>query len=236
MERGYTVSAAVVEQRRAAPLVHGVRSEGKVRNVARAQKRVILRHLGVRARDLDAVSAVYVDVLARSLAKAVMLDSYYAERGIVRPDGQGEPTLAVYMSALNQARLTAGKLAEHMARLGVSGDDLADYIDAEYGAMATASKSRCPRPSRCWRRARTAACSGSSSTPASASCLRLVEENPTTVALCGPAGRQDVQRRLLPRAQPAPPTRPGRDRRGADPLGGLDREQSRAGRAAPRAT
>ena len=37
------------------------------------------------------------------------------------------------MSALNQARLTAGKLAEHMARLGVSGDDLGDYIDAEYG-------------------------------------------------------------------------------------------------------
>ena len=132
MAESYTVSAAVVEQRRAAATVHGVRSDVHVGNVARAQKRRILRRLGVRAADLDAVSAVYVDVLARSLAKAVMLDSYYAERGIVRPDGQGEPTLALYMSALNQARLTAGKLAEHMSRQGVTGDDLHDYIDSEY--------------------------------------------------------------------------------------------------------
>ena len=112
------MSAAVVQQQRAAATVHGVRSEGRVRNVARAQKRVFCVVWGCGRRDLDAVSAVYVDVLARSLAKAVMLDSYYAERGIVRPDGQGEPTLAVYMSALNQARLTAGKLAEHMSPAG----------------------------------------------------------------------------------------------------------------------
>jgi hypothetical protein len=87
----------------------------------------------MRASDLDAVSAVYVDVLARSLAKVVMLDAYYVERGIVRPDGTGEPTLGVYMGALNQARLTAAKLAEHMSRQGATGDDLRDYIDAEYG-------------------------------------------------------------------------------------------------------
>jgi hypothetical protein len=61
------------------------------------------------------------------------LDAFYAERGIVRPDGQGEPTLAVYLSCLNQARLTASKLAEHMARQGVTGDELGEYIDATYG-------------------------------------------------------------------------------------------------------
>jgi hypothetical protein len=132
MAGSYTVSGAVVEQRRAAATVHGVRSDAHVRDVARAQKRRILRRLGMRASDLDAISAVFVDVLARSLAKVVMLDAYYAERGIVRSDGQGEPTLAIYMSALNQAGLTAVKLAEHMSRQGVTGDDLHDYIDAEY--------------------------------------------------------------------------------------------------------
>ena len=129
----YTVTAAVVEQRRAAGTAHGTRSEVLVRDAARAQKRRILRRLGVRASELDAVSVVFVDVLARSLALAGMLDRFYIGRGVVREDGQGEPTLSVYLSALNQARLTAAKLAEHMARQGVSGDDLHDYIEAEYG-------------------------------------------------------------------------------------------------------
>jgi hypothetical protein len=134
VEGSYTVTAAVVEQRRAASTRHGTRSEVLVRDAARAQKRRILRRLGVRSADLDAVSAVLVDVLARSLALAGMLDRFYAGRGVVREDGQGEPTLAVYLSALNQARLTAAKLAEHMSRQGVTGDDLRDYIVENYGA------------------------------------------------------------------------------------------------------
>ena len=64
--------------------------------------------------------------------------------------------------------------------------------------------------------------------------LQLVEEQPDDDRARGQAGREDLQRRLLPRAQPAPPSRPRRDRRRPDPLGCLDRELSRAGGPAPR--
>ena len=118
--------------KRQAPAFHGLTSERKFRPVAKNQKRTLLRKLGVRGGDLDAVAAVYVDVLARALAKIQLLDEYYAVHGIVRADGQGEPTLPIYGSMLNQARLTAWKLAEHMAREGQQGPSLEDYIDSTY--------------------------------------------------------------------------------------------------------
>ena len=136
--KAYPITEAVVRQRREAATRHGARSEAQVRDMARAQKRRILRKLGLRAGDLDAISAVYVDVLARSLGKAALLDHFYAERGIVREDGSGEPTLAFYMSALNQARLTATKLAEHLERQDVNAPSLEDYIDAKYGGNGDA--------------------------------------------------------------------------------------------------
>jgi hypothetical protein len=126
------MSAAAVEQRRNAQLVHGAQSEPRVKDAARAQKRRLLRRLGRRASDLDAISALYVDLLSRSLAKLALLDKHYAAAGIVREDGQGQATLPLYVSMLNSARLTAARLADHMARQGEQGEDLADYIAANY--------------------------------------------------------------------------------------------------------
>jgi hypothetical protein len=82
--------------------------------------------MGRRASDLDAVSGVFVDLLARALAKVSLLDRYYAEAGIVREDGTAQPTLALYLSALNAARLTARQLAEHMGSQGETGEQLED--------------------------------------------------------------------------------------------------------------
>lgn len=131
--RSYSVSPAVREQRRAAALVHGAKSEARIRPVAKNQKRMLLRKLGLRAGDLDAVSAILVDLLARSLAKLQLLDEHYARVGIVRADGSGEPTLALYFSALNSARLTAGRLGDQLARRGDGGESLEDYIVQTYG-------------------------------------------------------------------------------------------------------
>lgn len=129
----YPITPAVIEQRRNAATRHGLRSEYKLRATAKNQKRTILRKLGVAARDLDAVSAIYVDVMARGLAKAQLLDTYYAEHGIVREDGQGEPTLSIYLSALNLVRLTAGRLSEHLSRRGgLPTESLDSYIDQTY--------------------------------------------------------------------------------------------------------
>jgi hypothetical protein len=130
----YPITPAVIEQRRDAATRHGLRSEYRLRATAKNQKRTILRKLGVAARDLDAVSAIYVDVMARGLSKVQLLDTYYAERGIVREDGQGEPTLSVYLSALNLVRLTAGRLSEHLQRQGgLPTESLQSYIEGNYG-------------------------------------------------------------------------------------------------------
>jgi hypothetical protein len=132
--RPYSVTPAVRRQRVEAATVHGARSERQVAATAKNQKRVILRRLGVRARDLDCVSAVLVDTLARYVSKAEMLDRHFAGSGVVRPDGQPEPSLALYFTALNGIRLTAERLGEHLRRRGVSGDSLYDYIDQKYGS------------------------------------------------------------------------------------------------------
>jgi len=129
----YTVTPAVVEQRRAAATRHGIRSEVVVRDSARLQKRRLLRKLGRKAGDLDVTSAVLVDLLARALAKLSLLDQHYARTGIVREDDSAAPTLHLYFTALNSARLCAGRLADHLERLGdASGETLESYVEANY--------------------------------------------------------------------------------------------------------
>lgn len=108
-------------------------SERRIRPVAKNQKRALLRKLNVRASELDAVSAVHVDLLARSLSKIQLLDEFYAYRGqVVDADGQPEPSLSIYVALLNSARLTAQRLSDHLARKGAAAPSLQDYIDQRY--------------------------------------------------------------------------------------------------------
>jgi hypothetical protein len=108
-------------------------TERRIRPIARNQKRALLRKLNVRASELDPFSAVHVDLLARSLSKIQLIDEFYAVRGqVVDADGQPEPSLPIYVSLLNSARLTAAKLSEHLNRKGRPATSLQDYIDARY--------------------------------------------------------------------------------------------------------
>ena len=64
--------------------------------------------------------------------KLQLLDGYYDSKGFVKEDGEVQGSAVVYISLLNNARLTAGRLAEHLARQGARGEDLQGYIEANY--------------------------------------------------------------------------------------------------------
>lgn len=95
-------------------LRHGVHSEAQIRPVARAQKRRLLRQVGLRAGDLDGIGMALLDNWARAQAKVELLDQWLAEHGILEADGEPKPPMKIYFTALNCARLAATRLAEHL--------------------------------------------------------------------------------------------------------------------------
>jgi hypothetical protein len=68
------LSKVQLEQRRMAPLTHGARSEARISARARNRKRRFLTRLGVKARDLDAITNEYVDLVMRGEAKVYLRD------------------------------------------------------------------------------------------------------------------------------------------------------------------
>jgi len=128
----YPITPAVREQRSNASLKHGGRSEYQIRPVARAQKRRLMRQLGMRMGDLDGVANGLLDNWARAQAKVAIMDDYFQARGFIREDGEPEPASKVYFTALNSARLALTRFGEYMKTRRSVSDALADYIDAEY--------------------------------------------------------------------------------------------------------
>jgi hypothetical protein len=63
-------------------LKHGVESEPVVKKVATVQKRRLLRQIGLRAGDLDAVALGYLDLWARVQSKVELYDSWASVHGI----------------------------------------------------------------------------------------------------------------------------------------------------------
>ena len=94
---------------------HGANSPAQIVQVARGQKRRLLRQTGLRAADLDGIGLALLDNWARAQAKVELLDRWLAEHGILVEEG-GEPTppMRIYFTALNCARLAATRLAEHL--------------------------------------------------------------------------------------------------------------------------
>ncbi len=126
------MTPARFEQRSNAAMKHGGQSERKIRPVARAQKRRLMRQLGMRMGDLDGVANGLLDNWARAQAKVTIMDEHFAVRGFIREDGEPEPATKIYFVALNSARLALTRFGEHMKTRRPSSDALNDYIDAEY--------------------------------------------------------------------------------------------------------
>jgi hypothetical protein len=112
------LTPAQLEQRGAANLRHGARSEPQVRQVATVQKRRLLRQIGLRAADLDGVALGYLDAWARAQSKVELMDQWAAEHGWLDEDGRPPGFVSVYFAALNSARLSLGKLEEHLKARG----------------------------------------------------------------------------------------------------------------------
>ncbi len=76
-----TLSPAQLEQRAQANVRHGARSEGRIRAVARTQKRRFLRQNGLRAGDVEGLGLAYLDLWARAQAKVELMDRWSEENG-----------------------------------------------------------------------------------------------------------------------------------------------------------
>jgi hypothetical protein len=114
-ERG--LSRAQLEQRRTAAVRHGGYAPSRIKARARAHRRRFLRRIDLRASDLDAIAAGYLDGWARALAKVDLMDGDESRASDPRE----------YFAALNAARLRLAKLEERLGKLGL--DRGADRLD-----------------------------------------------------------------------------------------------------------
>jgi hypothetical protein len=86
-----------------------------VSRVALTQRRRLLRNLGIRAQDLDAVGRALILNWSRAAGALALLDAYANDAGGWL-DENGEPRAftRVYVSLLNAERLAALRLADHL--------------------------------------------------------------------------------------------------------------------------
>jgi hypothetical protein len=115
------VSSAQLAQRQSAALKHGGNSEVQVRRVATVQKRRLLRQIGLRMHDLDAIALGYLDLWARAMSKVELYDGWASEHGYLNAAGESPPWVREYFAAINSARLALGKLADHLKARQSSG-------------------------------------------------------------------------------------------------------------------
>jgi hypothetical protein len=99
-------------------LTHGARSERTVKVAATAQKRRLLRQIGLRQADLTGVGLAYLDNWARAQAKVELLDADYERRGFLDRRGKPRASVAVYFTALNSARRAAAEFAKYLRDQG----------------------------------------------------------------------------------------------------------------------
>ena len=113
--------------------VHGLHSEARIRPLARAHRRRVLRQFGLRASELSPIGKAYVDQVVRLKAKIDLIDAYIGEHGLIRPDGSLQPALALYGTLENSLRLGITRLENHLHdRAGTPGDALAKHLDEHY--------------------------------------------------------------------------------------------------------
>jgi len=119
-------------------LRHGATSEAQIVPIARAQKRRLLRQIGLAAGDLDGVGRALLDNWARAQGKVELLDRYFAAHGFLDEGGDPQPATRLYFVAVNSARLAVVRLNEHLrASKRDHASVLADYLSAEDDAAAS---------------------------------------------------------------------------------------------------
>jgi hypothetical protein len=115
----------------AAARTHGATSEAQIRPLAANHRRRVLRRLGLSARDLSPLARGFLDLYCRLSAKVDQIDRYIGEHGLIRPDGEPQPVMKVYVSLCNSQRLSLQRLEDAVKAIRRSpGDELAAYLAA----------------------------------------------------------------------------------------------------------
>jgi hypothetical protein len=115
-------------------VVHGATSERRIAPVAANHRRRLLRRFGLKAGDVDPIGRAYLDHYCRLAGKTELIDTYIAEHGMLRDDGEPQPCMRLYVSLHNSARLALQRLEAHLqasARDPI--DALNDYLVETYG-------------------------------------------------------------------------------------------------------
>jgi hypothetical protein len=95
----------------------------------------VLRQLRLSPRDLDAIGRGYLDAYVTLRAKVDAIDAYVDEHGLIRPDGEPQPVLKLYVSLQNSARLALARLEQHVrVRRSDPIEDLQTYLRAKRAA------------------------------------------------------------------------------------------------------
>ncbi|MBA3841748.1 MAG: hypothetical protein H0X39_03870 [Actinobacteria bacterium] len=114
---------------------HGATSERKIRPLARNHRRRVLRQIGLRSSDLDAVGRGYLDLYVRLVAKLDLLDEHLDSVGLLKANGEPQGATKFYISLANSARLSLARLEEHVrARQNDPVIDLNRYLEAKRDA------------------------------------------------------------------------------------------------------
>jgi hypothetical protein len=101
-------------------LKHGATSERQIRPRTRNHRRRILRQLRLSPKDLDPLARGYLDSYVRLVAKIELIDAYVAEHGLLKSDGEPQPSLRLYVALQNSARLALIRLESHLHARDVS--------------------------------------------------------------------------------------------------------------------
>jgi hypothetical protein len=60
-----------------------------------------------------------LDQYVRIIGKIDLIDRYLAEYGVLRPDGEPQPAMRLYVALQNSARLSLVRLEDHLRKRGI---------------------------------------------------------------------------------------------------------------------
>jgi hypothetical protein len=131
-----------LEQRRNAPLVHGPRSERRVRRTAGYVKQSLLMPLGLRQSDLSRTGRYWLDQWAIPQAQVKLYDDELERIGLLADGGIPPSFMRTYYAARGLASRTRMKLEPHLLeavehKLGRSADPverLNRFLEENYGS------------------------------------------------------------------------------------------------------
>jgi len=113
----YTVTPAVIEQRRAARLRHGAQSKAALSPLIVSMKKSLLARMGLRQRDLSWAGRELLEVYCCAKAKTSTIDHWLETNPLIDESGNVAPVMRVYLAALNSSVRTLEALLGVMAEM-----------------------------------------------------------------------------------------------------------------------